>query len=118
VSEGVDNELQHVTFLVFLESEGYGVRQNEEVCTRFGIKLLWPRAEWRRLNVECVILHRNGYLAGVRVLICSGVSAKYGRVNLGDRALYRLKIGPGVFLRNVWLANCYFACGRTCNIFL
>ena len=96
----MDNDSRHVTFLVFLESESYVVRQNEEVRTRFGIKFLWPRAERSRLNVECVILHRNGYLAGVRVLICPRVSAKYGRINFGDLALYRLKIGPGVFLRN------------------
>src|SRR5258708_7043825 len=100
VSEGSDNDLRHFTFLVFLETVSHVVRQNEEVRIRFGIKFLWFRAERRRLNIECAILHRNRYLAGVRVLIGPGVSAKSGGVNFRDRALDRLKIGPRVFLRH------------------
>src|SRR6266404_2159567 len=100
VSEGMDNDFRHVTFLVFLETVSHVARQNEEVRIRFGIKFLWFRAERRRLNVECAILHRYRYLAGVRVLIGPGVSGKYCRVNFRDRALDRLKIGPRVFLRH------------------
>src|SRR6266404_4105151 len=94
VSEGSDNDLRHVTFFVFLETVSHVVRQNEEVRARFGIKFLWLRTKRIRLDVQSVVLHRNRYLAGVRVLIGPGVSAKYGGVNFRDRALDRLKIGP------------------------
>src|SRR5207237_9420612 len=94
VSEGSDNDLRHVTFLVFLETVSHVVRQNEEVRTRFGIKFLWLRTKRIRLYVESVVLHRNGYLAGVWVLIGPGISAKYGWINFRHCVFDRLQIGP------------------------